>query len=90
MQAHLLQVLRRDRQHDRVADGLVEAVVGAVLVEGPAACSSSVVVVVPELVVQGVQVLLRGLDAHLDAQIVRHGEVPGARVADDVAVGRLE
>src|SRR5205814_689041 len=42
--------------------------------------------VVAELVVDGDQVLLRRLDAHLDAQIVVHGHVPGAGVAHHLAV----
>ncbi len=75
-QAEVLQVLGRDAERDGVADGLVEAVVGAVAGRGTAACCRRVVEVVPELVVDGDEVLLRVLDAHLDAQIVDAGRRP--------------
>ena len=54
----------------RVADGLVEAVVGALLEEEGKSVIGVEVVVVPELVVDGDQVFFLDLDAHLDAQIV--------------------
>jgi hypothetical protein len=42
---------------------------------------------VPELVVDRDQILLVDLDAHLDAEVVVVGlDVPGARVADDLAI----
>ena len=47
------------------------------------------VVVVTELVVDGDEILLGGLDAHLDAQIVVERHVPRAGVADDLAIVRL-
>ena len=39
--------------------------------------------------VDGAEVLVVDLDAHLDAQVLLGVDVPGAGVADDVAVGRL-
>ena len=53
------------------------------LVVGP------LVVVVAQLVVDRLEVLGVDLDAHLDAQVVDVVDVPGARVADHVAVGGL-
>ena len=67
----LLQVLGRHRQRDRVADRLVEAVVGAALKEDRQLVVRVEVVVVTELVVDRDQVFLVRLDAHLDAQVVR-------------------
>ena len=49
----------------------------------------ALVEVVPELVMDRREVLGRLLDAHLDAQVVLVVDVPGARVADDVAVRGL-
>ncbi len=45
--------------------------------------------VVAQLVVDRHEVLGVDLDAHLDAQVVDPVDVPGAGVADDVAVGGL-
>ena len=45
--------------------------------------------VVPELVMDRREVLLGRIDAHLDAQVVGVVDVPRARVADHVAIGRL-
>ena len=87
----LLEVSRRHREHQRVADGLVEAVVRSALIEEPQLVIGMEVVVVPELVVDGGEVLLGGrvADAHLDPQVVGEGDVPGAGVADHVAVAGL-
>ncbi len=49
----------------------------------------ALVEVVPELVVDRDEVLGVDLDAHLDAQVVDAVDVPGAGVADDVAVRGL-
>ena len=86
MQPDLLQVLGRDRQRDRVADGLVEAVVGAVAEQERLLVVGALVVVVAQLVVDGDEVLAVDLDAHLDAQVVVVVDVPGAGVADHLAV----
>jgi hypothetical protein len=44
------------------------------------------VVVVSELVMQDAEVVVGALDAHLEADVVARIDVPGARVAVDVAV----
>ena len=44
--------------------------------------------VVAELVMDGREVFGRRLDAHLDAQVVLEIDVPGAGVADDLAILR--
>ena len=48
----------------------------------------ALVEVVPELVVDRREVFLGRLDAHLDADVVFEVDVPGAGVADDLAVLR--
>ena len=50
----------------------------------------ALVEVVPELVVNRREVFGSHVDAHLDAQIVFVVDVPGARVADDFAIARLD
>jgi hypothetical protein len=64
-QADRLQVPRRDAQRDGIADPLVEAVVRARLEEDGEGVVVGVIVVVAELVVDGDEILLLGLDAHL-------------------------
>ena len=89
-EAELHQVLGRDRERDGVADRLVEAVVGAVAEQHRLLVVGALVEVVAQLVVDGGEVLRRGLDAHLDAQIVQVVDVPGAGVAHHFAVARLD
>ena len=88
-QANLVQVFGRDRQRDGIADGFVEAVIGAVLEQERLILVGALVEVVAEFVVNGDEVFAAHLDAHLDAQIVFVVDVPGAGVADDIAVGGL-
>ena len=58
-QADLLQILRRDRERDGVADGLVEAVIGAVLEQERLVFVGALVEVVPEFVVDGDEIRRR-------------------------------
>ena len=58
-QADLHQVLRRDRQRDGVADGFVEAVVGAVAEERRQRVVGALIEVVAQLVVDRQEVLFR-------------------------------
>ena len=87
----MLQIGWRHREHQGVADRLVEAVVRAALVEQRQPVIGVEVVIVSQLVMDGGEVHLGGrvADAHLDPQVVREGHVPGARVADDIAIARL-
>ena len=89
-QADLHQILGRDGERDGVADGLVEAVVGAVAEQGRLLVVGALVEVVAELVVDGEEILAGDLDAHLQAHVVDRIDVPGAGVADHVAVARLD
>src|SRR5580704_10093137 len=88
-QADGLQVFRRDGERDGVANGFVEAVVGAATEERRQLVVGALVVIVAKLVVDDAEIFLRNLDAHLDAQVVLLIHVPGAGVADDVPVLRL-
>src|SRR6184192_4278524 len=45
--------------------------------------------VMPQFVMDDAEILFGDLDAHLDAQVVLRIDVPGARVAHHVAIGRL-
>ena len=74
------------RQHDRVADRLVETVMGAVLEQRRLVLVSEEVVHVAELVIDHAQLVVGLVDAHLDAQVVAAVEAPGACVAYDLAV----
>jgi hypothetical protein len=67
----------------------VESVVGAVAEKEWLLIVSSLVEVVPELVVDRCKVLGRGLNAHLDTQIVHVVDVPSTGMADYVTIGRL-
>ena len=69
-QADLVQILGRHRQRDGVADGFVEAVVGAVLEQERLVLVGALVEVVAQLVMDGDEILAADLDAHLQAQIV--------------------
>ncbi|KIQ98243.1 hypothetical protein TI01_0233 [Lysobacter sp. A03] len=89
-QADRLQVLRGHGQHDRVADGFVEAVVGPGLEQRRLVVVGHVVIHVAQLVVDGGELFLVGLDAHLGAHVALHVHVPRAGVADHVAVARLD
>ena len=85
-QADLDQVFRRYGKRNGVAHRLVEAVVGAVAEEEGLGVISALVKVVAKLVVDGREVFARDVNAHLDAQIVDEINVPGAGVADHIAV----
>ncbi len=85
-QADLLQVLRRDRQGDGVADRLVEAIMRAALVQLRLLVVVQEIIDVAHLVVDRLQAFLVRADAHLHAHIAVLVEVPGAGVADHVAV----
>ncbi len=50
---------------------------------------SALIIVVPELVIDHLELVVGLLDTHLDAQVVAAVEVPGAGVTDDVAVARF-
>src|SRR5262249_54717158 len=88
-QRDLLQVAGRHAERDGVPDRLVEAVVGALAEQEGLPAVRALVDVVAQLVVDGDEVLARGLDAHLDAQVEVVGDGPGAGVADHVAVRGL-
>ncbi len=88
-QLDLLQIFGRDRQRDRVADRLVESVVGAVPEDHRQAVIGALIEVVAELVMDRREVLGRLVDAHLDAEVVRQVDIPGARVTDHLAILRL-
>ena len=84
------EVLGRDGEADRVADRLVEAVVGAVAEDHRLRMVVFTrVEVMPELVVNRREVFRRRIDAHLDAQVVHVVDVPRARVTDDLTIARL-
>ena len=87
--ADLLEVFRRDRQGDEVPDRLMEAIMGAVLVEMVLMAIGELVVIVPELMVDGVEILRIDLRTHLDAHILVIIEVPGRGMADHLAPLRL-
>ncbi len=89
-QPDLLQVLRRHRQRDGVANRFVESVVGAVAEQKRLLVVSALVEVVAQLVMDGREILGVDLDAHLDAQIVHRIHVPGAGVTHHVAIARLD
>ena len=82
------EVGRGHREIDGIADGLVEAVIGAVAEQERLARVADEVVDVPELVVDRVEILLGGGEARLDAHIASARHVPGARVADHLAIAR--
>ncbi|MNS68127.1 hypothetical protein D3C72_1013970 [compost metagenome] len=84
------EVLRRHRQHDGVADRFMEAIVGTALEQRRQRVVGQVVIDVAQLVVDGGEVLFVGLDAHLGAHVAFHVHVPGAGVADHVAVIGLD
>ena len=73
-------------ERDGVADGFVETVVGAVAEEGRLLVVGALIEVVAQLVVNREEVFAGDLDAHLDAEVVDVIDVPGAGVADHVAV----
>src|SRR5262249_2965476 len=85
---NLHEILRRDRERDRVADGLVEPVVRAVAVDDRLSHVGALIEVVPELVVNRREVFRRLLDARLDAYVGQQVDIPGAGVAHDVAIAR--
>ena len=89
-QTQPFQVSGRDGQRERVAEGLVKAFVGTGLIERGELVVGVKVIVVAELVVDRDQILLRGLDAHLDPQIVVHADVLRAGVAHHLPVARLD
>ena len=68
----------------------MEPVVGAVAEEERLLAVGALVEVVAELVVDGDEVLAVDLDAHLDAQVLVVVHVPGAGVADHLAVAGLD
>ena len=89
-QADPHEILRRHRQRDRVADRLVEAVVGAVAEDRRLILVRALIEVVPEPVVNRREILGRLLDAHLDAEVVDVIDVPRARMAHDLAILRAD
>src|SRR5713101_7090629 len=88
-QADFLQVFRRNREGDGIADGFVETVVGAVLEKRRQVVVRTLVEIVAELVVNRGEVLGVRLDTHFDPQIIFVVNTPGAGVADDIAIARL-
>src|SRR5262249_29144380 len=88
-ESDLLEVLRGDGLSDGVAERLVEAVIGAVLVERRLISVGQVVIVVTELVMDSSEVLRSGLNAHLHTDVGLRIDVPCAGMANDVAVARL-
>src|SRR5262249_54940768 len=88
-QADLLEILRCDRKRDRVADRLMKAVVRTVLEEKRLVLVGALIEIVTEFMMNGDEVLVANLNAHLDAQIVFTINVPSVGVADDFAITRL-
>ena len=89
-QANLVEVLGRDGQRDSIANGLVEPVIGAALEQERLLLVGALIEVVSQLVVDGDEIFAADLDAHFQAQVVEVVDVPGAGVADDFAVLRLD
>ncbi len=89
-QADRAEVLGRHRQHDGIADRFVETIVGTALEQRRQRVVGQVVIDVAQLVVDGGEVLFVRLDAHLGAHVTFHVHVPGAGVADHVAVIGLD
>ena len=85
----MFQVFRRDRQRDRVADGLVKSVIRAVYEQRREIVVGALVKIMAELVVYGREIFRGRFDAHFDPQVILIIDVPGARVADHLAVARL-
>src|SRR6185369_5655004 len=85
-QADLLQIFRSDRERNRIADCLVEAVVRPILKEKRLVLVCALIKVMSELVVNGDEIFSANLNAHFDPQIVLVIDVPGARVTNDVAI----
>ncbi len=80
------EILRSDRQRNRVADGLVESVVRAVSEDGRLHRVRARVEVVTELVMDGREIFLRLIDAHLESEVVDRVDVPRARMTDHFTV----
>ena len=76
----------RDGESDGVADRFVETVVGAILEERRLGVVGALVEIVAEFVVDHAEVFFGDLNAHFDAKIVLGIDVPGAGVADHVAI----
>ena len=81
-----LQILRCDAESEGVADAFVETVVGALLEQDRELEILMVVVIVPELVMEGDEILFGRLDAHLDTEIVVVLRIPGAGMTDHIAI----
>ena len=88
-QADLHEIFWRNRERDRIADCLVEPVIGAILEQEALVLVGALIIVVAELVVDGGEVVAIHLDAHLDANIVLGIDIPGTGVANDFAVRRF-
>ena len=88
-QSHAVQIFRRQRQHRGVADGLVETVVGTTLKQRRQSVVGQVVIDMAELVIDRRQINFGRRDAHFDAHVAGIVHVPGAGVADHIAVPRL-
>ena len=84
------QVARGYREGDHITQGLVEAVVGTVTEQRRPVPVAELVVAVTEFVVDRREVLGVDVDAHLDPHVLVQVELPGAGVADDLAVPRLD
>src|SRR5690349_17029313 len=67
----------------------MKPVVRAVLEKRRLRAVSALIKVMPQFVMDDAEILFGDLDADLDAQIVLRIDVPGARVAHHVAIGRL-
>src|SRR5437660_4418496 len=85
----LLEVLGCDGKGDGVADRLVEAVIRAVLEQDRLLTVSTLVHVVPQFMVDSPEILIPNADAHLEPKVFLVVDVPGAGVADYVAICRL-
>ena len=88
-QANFVQILRRNGERDGIADGLMKAVIGAVLEQKRLVLVGALVKIVAEFVMHGDEIHVAHLDAHLDPQIVLVVDVPGAGVADHIAIRGL-
>lgn len=85
-QVELLEVLRSDGEGDRVANGLVEPVVGAVAKQKRKIAVGALILVMAFFVMDCHEIVGVDVDAHLDAQVQVGVHIQCARVTFDVAI----
>jgi len=67
----------------------VKTIVGAIAEEKWLVIVGALIEVVPELVMNGAEVVGIDLDAHFEPQVLYLIDIPGAGVADHIPVARL-